>query len=121
MTHELNLREVKKEWHGSLKAYLIGFFSSLLLTLVSFLLVILKVISGQTLIYTLVALALVQAIVQLLFFLHVGQEAKPRWESLTLYFMVLVVLIIAIGSLWIMKDLNNRVMPEMHAQKERKS
>ena len=42
-----------------------------------------------------------------------GQEAKPRWETLIFCFMVLILLIIVIGSLWIMNDLNERVMPEM--------
>lgn len=65
---------------------------------------------GQPLIYTVIALALVQAIVQLLFFLHVGQEAKPRWETVVFYFMVVILFIIAAGSLWIMNDLNDRVM-----------
>lgn len=113
MSSELSLAEIKKEWHGSFKGYLIGFFLSLLTTAVSFSLVITKTLSGNQLIYTLIGLAVLQAIVQLLFFLHVGQEPKPRWESLSFYFMVMVVLIIALGSLWIMYDLDKRVMLDM--------
>lgn len=116
MTHELSLKEIKKEWHGSLKAYVIGFSASIFLTILSFLLVITKLFSGRLLIYALVLLALTQAILQLRFFLHVGQEAKPRWESLVFYFMVLVLFIIAIGSLWVMNDLNDRVMGDMSAE-----
>lgn len=110
MSDDLSLKETQKEWHGTLKSYLIGFIASLALTGTSFFLVIYRLLPGQTLIYTIVALALVQAIFQLLFFLHVGQEAKPRWETVVFYFMVMVLFIIAIGSLWIMYDLNNRVM-----------
>lgn len=116
MTHELSLKEIKKEWHGSLKAYVIGFSASIVLTAVSFLLVITKLFSGRLLIYALVFLALVQAIIQLRFFLHVGQEAKPRWETLVFYFMVLVLFIIALGSLWVMNDLNDRVMGDMNME-----
>jgi cytochrome o ubiquinol oxidase operon protein cyoD len=29
--------------------------------------------------------------------MHLGQEAKPRWESVVFYFMVLVLLIVALG------------------------
>jgi cytochrome o ubiquinol oxidase operon protein cyoD len=47
------------------------------------------------------------------FFLHLGKEAKPKWESVTLYSTVATLLIIVIGTLWIMYDLNNRVMPGM--------
>lgn len=113
MTHDLSLKETQKEWHGNLKSYLIGFTLSLLLTSASFLLVITKLLSGISLIYALIGLAIVQAIVQLIFFLHIGQEAKPRWETITFCFTVLVLLIIIIGSLWIMHDLDDRVMSNM--------
>jgi cytochrome o ubiquinol oxidase operon protein cyoD len=113
--HELSLKEIKKEWHGSLRGYLIGFFVSILLTGISFFLVIEKVVTGPALVYIIVSLALLQAIVQLLFFLHVGQEAKPRWETIVFFFMVMVLLIIVLGSLWIMHDLNDRVMSNMGA------
>lgn len=113
MTHELSLKEIKKEWHGTLKGYLIGFAACLLLTGASFLLVITQTLSGQVLIHTIVTLALVQAVVQLVLFLHVGQEPKPRWETMVFFFMVMVLLILAGGSLWIMNDLNERVMSNM--------
>lgn len=113
MSGDLSLKEIKKEWHGTFKSYVIGFIVSVLLTAASFLMVILKLFTGRLLIYTLIGLALVQAIIQLLFFLHVGQEAKPRWETVVFYFMVMVLLIIAFGSIWIMNDLNDRVMSNM--------
>ena len=95
---------------GDFKAYVIGFVSSLLLTGASFLMVIAKVLSGQALVFAIIGLALAQAICQLLYFLHVGQEAKPRWETGVFYFMIMVLLIIVVGSLWIMFDLNDRLM-----------
>ena len=113
MSEELSLKEVQKEWHGTLKSYAIGFVTSLLLTGISFFLVITRFLSGQILIHTIIGLAIMQAIIQLLFFLHLGQKAKPRWETFVFYFMLLVLLIIAIGSLWIMHDLNDRVMSDM--------
>ncbi len=105
-----NLQQIQKEWHGTLQTYLTGFFVSLLLTAASFFLVIAQPLTGQPLIYILVGLALVQAIFQLRFFLHLGEEEKPRWESLLFYFMVMILLIIAVGSIWIMNDLNARMM-----------
>lgn len=113
MSTELSLKEMKKHWHGSMTAYMIGFIASLLLTVISFSLAYTKFLSGSTLVYALVLLALMQAIVQLLFFLHLGQEAKPRWETLIFGFMVLTLLIIVVGSLWIMHDLDDRVMSDM--------
>ena len=117
MSSELSLNEIKKEWHGTLKSYVIGFVVSVALTILSFYLVISETMTGHNLIYTIMGLALVQAIVQLHFFLHVGQEDKPRWETLVFYFMVLVLLIVAVGSLWIMYDLNERVMMNMTKEK----
>lgn len=113
MHNELSLSAIKKEWHGSMKAYAIGFIGSIVLTGISFSLVIMKILNGKALVFTLVGLALMQAVVQLIFFLHVGQEAKPRWETLVFCFMLTILMIVAAGSLWIMYDLDNRVMADM--------
>ena len=116
MHEELTLEQMKKEWHGSTKSYLVGFISSLILTLISFGLVMTEAINAPYLFYALVTLALVQAIFQLLFFLHLSYEPKPQWESLVFYFMLLVLIIIVIGTLWIMIDLNDRVMSHMNME-----
>ena len=113
MSEDLSLKETFKEWHGSLRDYLVGFILSITLTAASFFLVYTKALTGRSLVYAILGLALAQAIVQMRFFLHLGKEAKPRWESVVFYFMVLVLIIIAIGSLWIMNDLNDRVMSDM--------
>jgi cytochrome o ubiquinol oxidase subunit IV len=113
MSVEPNLEQIKREWHGSITSYIIGFLGSLLLTAIAFYIAVYRFWTGQPLIYAVVGLALAQAIVQLIFFLHLGEEAKPRWHSLIFYFMVLVVLIIAGGTLWIMTDLKHRVMSDM--------
>lgn len=96
----------QKLWHGTYLAYFIGFISSLALTAFAFFLVVQKYSSPEIL----GALALVQALIQLRFFLHLGQEKKPYWETIVFLFMTLVLLIIVIGSLWIMNDLNARMM-----------
>lgn len=113
MSHELSLKEIKKEWHGTLKSYVVGFLTSLFLTTASFFLVYTHLFPKENLIFIIISLGLVQAIIQAVFFLHVGQESKPRWETIIFCFMILILLIIAIGSLWIMYDLNNRVMSDM--------
>ena len=110
MSSEINLSEEQKLWHGSFKSYVIGFTASLVLTTVSFLLVATGVISGHHLAYTIAGLALIQAVVQLKYFLHVGQEGKPHWETCVFFFMLLILAIIVTGSLWIMYDLDQRTM-----------
>lgn len=111
--HNLSLKETQREWHGTLKSYLIGFVASLILTSLSFGIVLTQFLLGPTLVYTLIGLAVAQTIVQLIFFLHIGQEAKPRWETFIFCFTVLILLIIVIGSLWIMNDLDDRMMGNM--------
>lgn len=106
---ELTLPEVQKKWHGSLKAYLIGFFLCLITTSLSFVLTVFY--KGPLLLIAL--LAPIQALIQLFFFLHIAQEAKPRWGLLIFVSMVLVLMIIVLGSLWIMYDLNERTMSGM--------
>jgi cytochrome o ubiquinol oxidase operon protein cyoD len=112
--HNRSLPEIQKEWHGSLKAYAIGLLLCLGLTGASFALVTEKVLKGHELLVALISLAVVQATVQLIFFLHVGkEETKPRWASLSFAFMFITLLAIVIGSLWVMHDLNMRMMPAM--------
>lgn len=111
--HERNLTEIQKDWPQTLNLYIIGFFLSILLTGVSFSLVLFKDVLGSLLTYLLIFFALVQAAVQLIFFMHMGKEAKPRWMTTVFGFMVVVILIIVLCTLWIMWDLNHRVMPLM--------
>ncbi|MCB1112724.1 MAG: cytochrome o ubiquinol oxidase subunit IV [Chlamydiales bacterium] len=110
MSEELSLREMQKSWHGSLKAYLIGFPVSVLLTAAAFSIGYGQFFSHEMNILVLCGLALVQAIVQLKYFLHLGSEGSPHWETFIFGFMLLILLIIVIGSLWVMNDLNIRTM-----------
>lgn len=86
--------------------YMSGFVGALVMTVVAFVLVSEHLLSGGWLIAALIALALVQLWVQLVFFLHLGDEAKPRWQFTAFLFTVVMVLVIVIGSLWIMYHLN---------------
>lgn len=104
------------------KPYIIGFVLSLILTLSAYLLILNHVNSGHlsyshdSLILMVMGLAVAQFIVQAMFFLHVGKEPKPRWNLMVFLFTVMVVLIIVLGSLWIMANLNryhiHRLPPE---------
>lgn len=110
MSEEVTLEETQRKWHGTLQTYLIGFFSSLILTFISFALVATRVLTNEALITTIVLLALVQAIVQIRYFLHLRKEDEPRWKSYIFIIMLTVLSIIALGTLWIMFDLYERVM-----------
>lgn len=111
MTEERSLKQIQKDWPQTLKLYISGFIGSLILTALSFSLAVARPFSAPFLIPALVFLALVQAAVQLIYFMHMGKEEKPKWMTLVFNFMVLVILIVVLGTLWIMSDLNHRVMP----------
>ncbi len=94
-----------------LKHYVIGFISSLVLTLCAYLITYYHAGNRGLLLGLLAVLALIQFLVQLFFFLHVGREFSPRFKLMMTTFMILVVIILVGGSLWIMHSLNGRVMP----------
>jgi len=94
----------------TLISYISGFLLSLLLTIVAYDLVTKHIFVSNTLTYAVLGLALVQLIIQLVFFLHMASESKPHWKLSILISTVSIVLIIIIGSLWIMNNLNYRHM-----------
>lgn len=112
MNEEMHLVHIGPESeHGSMISYIVGFILSIALTLSSYFLVIQNVFSKWMLIAFISGLGVMQMIVQLLLFLQLGDEAKPRWNLLAFLFMVLVVFLLVFGSLWIMYNLDDRVMP----------
>jgi cytochrome o ubiquinol oxidase operon protein cyoD len=96
----------------SIRPYVIGFISSLVLTLSAYLLVTQRALSRRMLIASVTTLALAQAITQMVFFLHLGRETKPRWKFITFLFMLMVITILVFGSLWIMYNLNYHKTPQ---------
>lgn len=98
-------------WNVSYKPQFLGFISSLILTLAAYRMVTHHHLTGVLLLLTLFGLVLVQALLQLIFFLHLGLESKPRWNTMTFLFTVVVILVVLGGSLWIMHNLNYDLMP----------
>jgi cytochrome o ubiquinol oxidase operon protein cyoD len=109
--HELVVRTIDRE-PGSLRTYVAGFVSAVVLTLAAFAVTARHVLAGNKLIALLLGLALVQFVLQLLFFLHVGHEARPRWKRLVLVLMIIFALIVILGSIWVMYSLNHRMSPQ---------
>lgn len=96
--------------HATVRAYVYGFLSCVALTLVAYAVAITDSISATTAIAIIAALAIVQCIVQLVGFLHVGNEFKPRWKLSVFILMLSIVIIVVAGSLWIMNNLNYRMI-----------
>jgi cytochrome o ubiquinol oxidase operon protein cyoD len=98
--------------HGNIKNYIIGFTLSLILTITAFVIVWQTLLEDIMLISVLIILAITQLYVQIRYFFGLEQEGKPRWNTMAFLFMLMVVVIVVIGSLWIMANLNYNMMPE---------
>ncbi|MBS0629252.1 MAG: cytochrome o ubiquinol oxidase subunit IV [Verrucomicrobia bacterium] len=98
-------------WNKSLKPLFLGFIFSLVLLVALFRLDVYNHLPPRILNFTTVTIAIVQVVLQLIFFFHLGLEDKPAWNLITFLFVVLVILIIVGGSIWIMSNLNYNLMP----------
>lgn len=101
---------------ATVSSYTTGFTLSLLLTIIAFGVVVFELLNGTVLVAVLVVCAIAQLFVQLHFFLHLGRETNPRWNMMIFLFMLIIVLILVVGTLWIMKNLDYHILPsEMDA------
>ncbi|MEO6761240.1 MAG: cytochrome o ubiquinol oxidase subunit IV [Candidatus Saccharimonadales bacterium] len=96
---------------SNLPSYIVGFILSIGFTLWAYFSVVNHTFSGKSLLVWLLALAVAQFAVQLIYFMHIGREAKPRWKQLTIILMIVFVLIVLLGSIWVMYNLNDRMSP----------
>ncbi|MBI2811727.1 MAG: cytochrome o ubiquinol oxidase subunit IV [Candidatus Melainabacteria bacterium] len=105
--------DVHHGWNKSYKPQCIGFVLSLILTFAAHRVVENHHLSNMLLIGSVIGFAVTQALLQLIFFLHLGLESKPHWNTITFLFVVLVIVIVIGGSLWIMNNLDYNLMPPM--------
>ena len=100
------------EGHGSMKGYLTGFALSVVLTAVPFWLVMTgKLGNPQTTGLWVMAFAVVQIVVHMVYFLHMSTKSQGGWTMMALIFTVVMVVILLSGSLWVMYHLNTNMMP----------
>ncbi len=107
------------EWEG-VQGYLIGLALAALLTVASFYVAQTHQIWGPGIPIALVVLAIAQMGVHLTFFLHITTAPDNTNNVLALAFGLLIVALVAGGSLWIMYHLNHNMMPMdqmMHMQR----
>ncbi|MFS0558154.1 cytochrome o ubiquinol oxidase subunit IV [Brevibacillus sp. 179-C9.3 HS] len=88
--------------HGSMKEYVIGFILSIVLTIIPLVLVMNQIMSKTATIVTIMIMAVLQFVVQLVFFMHIREGEKPRYNVQTLILGLVLVFTIVAGSLWIM-------------------
>ena len=107
---------MKNDTQATLKSYVIGFISSVVLTLAAYILIEIHVNSAHEtfshpfLTFAFITLAVIQLIIQLVFFLHLGNETGPRWNLVVFGSTVAIVMLLVVGSIWIMNHLNYNMM-----------
>jgi cytochrome o ubiquinol oxidase operon protein cyoD len=98
--------------HGTFRGYMTGFVLSVILTAIPFWLVMGDVLD-DTLMTSIVimALAAVQIVVHMIYFLHMNTKSEGGWTFLALAFTLTLVVITLVGSIWVMYHLDQNMMP----------
>jgi cytochrome o ubiquinol oxidase operon protein cyoD len=100
------------EPRGVLQSYVTGVLLALALTLAPFALVM-SGASGTNAVAGIFALAVIQIVVHVVFFLHLGRSPDQRWNLMAFVFTALIVGILVGGSYWVMYHLDHNMMPAM--------
>ncbi len=96
---------------SGIRGYAIGLVLAAILTIASFWAVQTDLIYGPGIPVALIALAVAQMGVHLVFFLHITTGPDNSNNVLALAFGVLIVALVLIGSIWIMAHLHHNLMP----------
>ncbi len=103
-THKPNTQH--EPHHGTMTSYVIGFILSLVFTLIPYYLIVHKTLGANERLVIILGFAVLQMMVQVIFFLHLGREKKPHFNALFLMSTVGIIFVVVGGSLWIMKNLH---------------
>ena len=95
---------------GTFRSYTTGFILSIVLTAIPFALVMQGMLSHEAMLVAIFSAAIVQILVHLYYFLHMDASSKARWNVLAMLFALLIMLLIVGGTIWIMYNLNYRLM-----------
>ncbi len=94
----------------SVRPYLIGLALAVILTAIPFALVATGALARGTTLIIIAVAAVVQILVHLGFFLHIGFRSTPRENLIALAFACVLIFFMVGGTLWIMFDLYHRMM-----------
>lgn len=95
---------------GSFTSYGIGFILSIVLTAVAFGAVMSGALSRPAALAVIFGAAIVQILVHLHYFLHLNTSSSARWNMLAMISTVLIIVLFVGGTLWIMSNLDYRMM-----------
>ena len=96
--------------HGSVKSYAIGFILSVILTLIPFGLVMYPTLPKSITLMIVLAFAVIQVLVHLVYFLHLDRSEEQRENVIAFVFAGLVIVLLVGLSLWIMFSIHTYMM-----------
>ncbi|KNH47506.1 cytochrome o ubiquinol oxidase subunit IV [Pseudomonas lini] len=96
--------------HGSVKSYAIGFILSVILTVIPFGLVMYPSLPKSITLWIVLAFAVIQVLVHLVYFLHLDRSAAQRNNVIAFVFAALVIVLLVGLSLWIMFSIHTNMM-----------
>lgn len=97
--------------HGTLVHYVTGFILSLIFTFIAYVLVVDQVMTGTALLATILGFGVLQMLVQVIFFLHLGRGKGPKWNVYFFISTIFIVLVVVGGSLIITNNLHYSMAP----------
>ena len=109
--------EAERKVLSSVGIYTIGLALALILTATSFWVANTSMLWANGIPIGLVVLAIAQMGVHLVFFLHITTGPDNTNNVLALAFGILIVFLVVVGSLWIMTNLNDNLMPSSELMK----
>ncbi|MBU0526495.1 MAG: cytochrome o ubiquinol oxidase subunit IV [Pseudomonas mandelii] len=96
--------------HGSVKSYAIGFILSVILTVIPFALVMYPTLPKSITLMIVLAFAVIQVLVHLVYFLHLDRSAAQRNNVIAFVFAAIVIVLLVGLSLWIMFSIHTFMM-----------
>ena len=108
--HSQNGHDSHDAGHGSVKSYGIGFILSVILTLIPFGLVMYPTLPKSITLMIVVAFAVIQVLVHLVYFLHLDRSAAQRNNVIAFVFAAIVIVLLVGLSLWIMFSIHSNMM-----------
>lgn len=110
-THEAPRQSLSGNKKKTAGLYVTGYILSLILTLLAFALVEYKALSVTAIMAWISIFAVAQLLVQIFCFLRLNiQSDSARWNMTAFLFTLLVIFVVVAGTLWILANLNYRMV-----------
>ena len=109
----MDKHEKHEDHESDLRSYLWGFVFSVVLSVAAFAVMLSGILGREATMVVLGCLGLLQLFVQLRYFLHIDGRRESKEDLYLILFSVLVLLMMVIGTVWVLGDLAGRMGMDM--------